>query len=251
MSPNPGGQPTVVVARRVKPGCEAAFEANRERNLEAMRTLLATARTAGADPSMLVTSCGTCRESLAHYDLSRRLQDPLAHQDVLQFLVGRVSHLADGERPAEGLLYHASCHAEWTGLPAAKAAETYRAALARLTGTAVALSPGCCGESGLGAMTSPAIYNKIRERKQDQLAQDLDGRASDSPVLVGCPSCKIGIKRGLMAMGQDRPVLHAAEWLARQVGGKKWKKDAKRAFAKAKAEAGGLRRVDVDGFSGN
>ena len=32
-------------------------------------------------------SCGTCRESLAQYDLSRRLQDSLAHQDVLQ--IGR------------------------------------------------------------------------------------------------------------------------------------------------------------------
>ena len=43
-----------------------------------------------------------------------------------------------------------------------------------------------CGESGMGAMTSPEIYNLLRERKRARLARAFaDGR--DGPVIVGCP----------------------------------------------------------------
>ncbi|HJD97476.1 hypothetical protein, partial [Mailhella massiliensis] len=73
------------------------------------------------------------------------------------------------------------------------------------------------------------------------LQSALAGYKSDAPILVGCPSCKIGIARTLMTMdmehparGKDkvredkpvidthRPVLHNAEWLAETLLGKNW-----------------------------
>ena len=76
------------------------------------------------------------------------------------------------------------------------------------------ISPHCCGESGLGAMTSPKIYNRLRQRKKEQLTHDLDGYAPEAPIVVGCPSCKIGVSRSLLEMDASREVLHTLEFLA-------------------------------------
>jgi Fe-S oxidoreductase len=110
--------------------------------------------------------------------------------------------------------------------PKLKAAEMYRAALSKVTGADVALSPGCCGESGLGALTSPAIYNRLRERKQEQLRADL-GMDRERPIVVGCPSCKVGIKRSMLQMKLSNRVMHTVEYLAECVGGPKWRREFK------------------------
>jgi len=127
-------------------------------------------------------------------------------------------------------------------VPAAKAPDLYRQALGELTGSRVDLSPGCCGESGLGAITSPELFNRIRLRKQEQLLKDLGAARSETqPILVGCPSCKIGVKRCLLRMGRKQSVHHVLEYLALAQEGPKWRKGFLKALAKARTE--GRKRV--------
>jgi FAD/FMN-containing dehydrogenase/Fe-S oxidoreductase len=211
-------------------GCTEAYNANRHRAIqEILDTLILTGR-AGLKATTLLTSCGTCRESLATFDFSQELSEPLEHLDIVQFLLPRLDIPKTG---GEALLYHAACHAEWVGVNKVKAPDIYRKAIADATGARVRLSPGCCGESGLGALTSPAIYNRIRGRKKEQLAADLalpDSRRPDkeTPVIVGCPSCRIGVKRCLMQLHRPNDVMHTTEYLAALVGGPRWKRELKR-----------------------
>jgi Fe-S oxidoreductase len=107
-----------------------------------------------------------------------------------------------------------------------------------MVGAKVAISPHCCGESGLGALTSPRIYNRLRMRKKEQLSGDLAGYPAEHPVVVGCPSCKIGISRTLLEMGVDRQVLHTLEFLARLRHGESWRKDFRKQLDKASSENG-------------
>lgn len=84
--------------------------------------------------------------------------------DVVQFIIQQDKD-GFGQGPEE-LLYHAACHHEWTGVAPLKAGEIYASELGKLVGAKVAVSPFCCGESGLGALTSPKIYNRLRMRKR-------------------------------------------------------------------------------------
>jgi Fe-S oxidoreductase len=141
-------------------------------------------------------------------------------------------------------------------------------ALERLTGASIMLNPGCCGESGAGAYTCPGIYNTLRERKRGNLQSALAGYDSEAPILVGCPSCKIGIARTLMTMdaanpargkGQEveqkqgeqpvidthRPVLHNSEWLARKLLGNNWLADLKAAGARDAKGHPAVRTVEM------
>jgi len=181
---------------------------------------------AGLKATTLLTACGTCRESMETYDFSGELVEPLAHMDVMQFLTERLQKNPVAMRCNEPIVYHAACHAEWVDVPKVKAAEMYRSTLADMTKVDVSLSPGCCGESGLGALTTPAIYNRLRERKKDQLQSDLARRPA-KPIVVGCPSCKVGIKRSMLQMKRSNRVIHTSEYLAECVGGPKWKKELK------------------------
>ncbi|KAB1442104.1 FAD-binding and (Fe-S)-binding domain-containing protein [Pseudodesulfovibrio senegalensis] len=201
-------------------GCEEAYKTNRHRNVQDLLDTLVMTGKAGLKATTLLTACGTCRESLESYDFSQELVDPMRHLDAMQFLMERVGPV---DCPGD-VLYHAACHAEWVGTAKNKAPEQYRSALAEMTGARVELSPGCCGESGLGALTSPDIYNRLRARKEQQLQSDL-GTDRNRPVVVGCPSCKMGISRGLMEIRRHNPVLHTVEYLARCVGGDKWKRE--------------------------
>ena len=119
------------------------------------------------------------------------------------------------------LLYHGACHCEWAGVHKVKGQAQLLQALSAFCGAEAALSPGCCGESGMGAMTSPQIYNVLRQRKRQRLEEAFEHY--DGPVVVGCPSCKIGIGRTLIAMHDKRPVLHSAEWLAQLLDGEDWR----------------------------
>ncbi|BCS87911.1 FAD-binding and (Fe-S)-binding domain-containing protein [Pseudodesulfovibrio sediminis] len=203
-------------------GCEEAYKTNRHRNIQDFLDLLVKTGKAGLKATTLLTACGTCRESLESYDFSGELEEPLKQMDVVQFLMERLPKT----RRNTPALYHAACHTEWVDAPKMKAPEIYRATLAELSGTQVDLSPGCCGESGLGAMTTPEIYNLLRDRKQQQLEQDL-GNDKRRPIVVGCPSCKVGIKRSMLQMKRSNRVIHTVEYLAEGIGGRKWKKDLK------------------------
>lgn len=206
----------------ISSGCEESYKTNRHRNIQEFLDLLVKTGKAGLKATTLLTACGTCRESLETYDFSDEPVEPLKHMDVVQFLMDRLP----AARQAEDVLYHAACHAEWVDAPKIKAAEIYRSGLEKLTNANIALSPGCCGESGLGALTSPAIYNRLRDHKQDQLTSDL-GTDKHKPIVVGCPSCKVGIKRSMLQMKRSNRVIHTVEYLAECIGGKKWRKELK------------------------
>ncbi|MFV0421954.1 FAD-binding and (Fe-S)-binding domain-containing protein [Oleidesulfovibrio sp.] len=198
------------------------FSRNRERNIEAMRSMMDVAKQQGLSVSHIITACGSCRDGIARYGLAGQPNSELQHKDLVQLLIERMEpkRFAEGRR----LMYHSSCHAEWTGVHKGKAGGIYKNALADFSGADVQLTPGCCGESGMGAMTSPAIYNRLRQRKKARLEADLADYDAQSPIIVGCPSCKVGIARTLMGMKDKRPVLHTVEWLAEAEGGEDWRK---------------------------
>ncbi|MGN1038765.1 MAG: FAD-binding and (Fe-S)-binding domain-containing protein, partial [Mailhella sp.] len=220
-------------------GAAEHYEANLQRNRQVMASTMKAAAEAGFDVNMLVTACGSCRESLLRHGLTGLDGEVLAHNDIVQLLVSRLPNGVSLSH--ERIIYHSSCHPAWSGVKATKDGGKVARALERLTGASILLNPGCCGESGAGAYTCPNIYNTLRERKRNRLQSALAGYASDAPILVGCPSCKIGIARTLMTMdarhparGEDkaiadktvidthRPVLHNAEWLAETLLGKHW-----------------------------
>ena len=89
----------------------------------------------------------------------------------------------------------------------------------------------------MGAMTSPDIYNLLRSRKQIRLAEAFG--ECDGPVIVGCPSCKIGIGRCCINLRDKRPVLHTVEWIAGQLDGE----DRRQSFRKKVNEVRGEVRV--------
>jgi len=231
------------------------YEANLQYNREVIGKAIQAASEAGFDVNMLVTACGSCRESLMRHELRDLEGELLPHNDIVQLLTERLPlDMGQPAEDAERIIYHSSCHPAWSGVKATKDAGKVARALERLTGANVLLNPGCCGESGAGAYTCPSIYNTLRERKRGNLQTALAGYASDAPILVGCPSCKIGIARTLMTMdaahpargmGQmveqkqgeqpvidtHRPVMHNAEWLALRLLGKNWLADLKAAGA--------------------
>ena len=68
------------------------------------------------------------------------------------------------------------------------------------------------------------------------------GENYDGPVVVGCPSCKIGIARCLINMHDKHSVLHVAEWLAGQIDGE----DRRQSFRKKVNETrGDVRVIDL------
>ncbi|MDR0827437.1 MAG: FAD-binding oxidoreductase [Desulfovibrio sp.] len=259
-------------------GLSDAFAANQKRNTEELRALTARALHLGQGFSAILCSCGSCRDGLERWLLPEVLPHAegadLYLDDLANFLFSRVQEGrlvlggADGQRAEENMstredgeevkpalvtvppgrvLYHAPCHVEVPGMNKAKAARLYARILGRSLGTKVRLSPGCCGEAGLGAMTSPLIYNKIRARKAAQLDADLAALPSDSPLLVSCPSCKMGLSRILLNMGGDfkkRRVLHCLEYMAEQAGGPKILHKVAKLLRHVRSKDG-LRRVNM------
>ncbi|MEG2172248.1 MAG: FAD-binding and (Fe-S)-binding domain-containing protein [Desulfovibrionaceae bacterium] len=218
-------------------GMDTAFERNREQARVYLSGLIREVRAAGYSLGHVVTACGSCREGLERMELPSLVSDtgPLIQQDVLQLALPHLEaiHALDGQN----ILYHGSCHAEWAGVHKIKGQALLTQALSDFSGANVTVSPGCCGESGMGAMTSPQIYNVLRERKSLRLQEataDYTG-----PVVVGCPSCKVGIGRIFLALQDKRPVLHSAEWLASLLEGPEWR----HSFRKKANEARGDVRV--------
>ncbi len=220
-------------------GCVEAYNTNRHRNISDIQYKIAKAHIAGMDISTIITACGTCRESIESYDFTQGVNKKLKRFDAVQYLLTNPGNLDFHGLPAnEEVVYHASCHTEWTDIPKSKAPAIYKQALESILGSKITLSPGCCGESGLGAVSSPAIYNKLRDRKKDQLEHDLHGQNKKTPVLVGCPSCKVGIKRNMATLKKHNRVLHTVEYIAELIGGPKWRKEFKKMLEKAQRSDG-------------
>lgn len=228
-------------------GKDTAFEDNLAQNrqyLLSMRRSLAKQ----FDCRHLVTACGSCRDGLERLDLAESCPE-LIQADVAQLtlpiLAEKLAQQKGGcENRAAGaaeLLYHAACHCEWAGVHKIKGQKKLAASLGDFSGASVLTSPGCCGESGMGAMTSPRIYNLLRERKRNNL-EEIFARGYEGPVLVGCPSCKIGIGRSLLAMHDKRPVMHIVEWIAGRLDGE----DRRQSFRKRVNETRGeIRQVEI------
>ena len=218
-------------------GMDTAFEDNLAQNRQYLAAMLRDLAKEGLDCRYLVTSCGTCREGVERLHLHEQFAG-LEQRDIVQLVLPLLDK-AGITAPATGkLLYHASCHGEWSGLPAAKAQAQLVKELENFASVPVELSPGCCGESGMGAMTSPAIYNRLRARKMESLSQAF-AHGQDGPVVVGCPSCKIGIARCCIHLKDKRPVLHLAEWLAGLLDNE----DRRQTFRKTVNETRGKIRV--------
>lgn len=219
-------------------GMDTAFEDNLAQNRQYLAAMLRSLGRQGFDCRWLVTACGSCRDGLERLGLAEMFPG-LEHRDVSQLALPRlqkpnVEETDEGAATPPQALYHASCHCEWADVNKIKGQRQLVSALKDFSGQAVGMSPGCCGESGMGAMTSPEIYNLLRERKRERLAKAFaDG--VEGPVIVGCPSCKIGIGRNLLAMRDKRPVLHVAEWLAGLLDGE----DRRQTFRKRVNETRG------------
>ena len=104
-----------------------------------------------------------------------------------------------------------------------------------------------------GSTHTTSLYSVVKAIKDKAEAGDeaaLADYPAQSPILVGCPSCKVGITRSLMAMHERRPVLHTVEWLAtllfRERWGEKWIRVFRRQIAPS-ADAQGVRIVELDG----
>lgn len=190
----------------------------------------------------VLTSCGTCREGLREYRLPALNTPKIEFLDVVQFIMRHAPTFAGSPKR---LLYHAACHHEWTGVAPLKAGEIYAQELGRLVDAKVSISPFCCGESGLGALTSPKIYNRLRARKKEQLSEDLSDYPAQNPIVVGCPSCKIGISRNLLDMGDKHEVLHSLEFLARLRHGQDWRTTFETRLKASKVQ-NGMRILDPD-----
>ena len=225
-------------------GMDTAFEDNLAQNRQYLSAMLRNLARQGFNCRWLVTACGSCRDGLERLHLEESFPG-LEHRDVSQLVLPLLPPLADaqasmpGPAPEDGaaeagVLYHASCHSEWADVHKIKGQRQLMAALEDYSGQSVTISPGCCGESGMGAMTSPEIYNLLRERKRGRLEAAFAGGVS-GPVVVGCPSCKIGIGRTLLAMRDKRPVLHITEWLAGLMDGE----DRRQTFRKRANESRG------------
>lgn len=200
-------------------GMEEAFERNREVTRRRLADLILGIRENGYDLKHVVTSCGSCRDGIERMELNSLVAD-VAQQDVVQLVLPLLEARPEALE-GKKLLYHGACHCEWAGVHKVKGQNQLIRALGAFSGAGVALSPGCCGESGMGAVTSPQIYNILRQRKRARLEEALENY--DGPVVVGCPSCKIGIGRTLLAMHDKRPVLHSTEWLAQLLDGEDWR----------------------------
>jgi Fe-S oxidoreductase len=177
----------------------------------------------------LLTACGTCRDSLERHELGV-LFPTIAHQDVVQLALSRLESIT--AYAGQCFLYHTACHMEWVGPHKVTGHRQIAASLEAATGASLRLSSGCCGESGMGAFTSPEIYNILRARKRLDLEEQC--AVCEGAVLVGCPSCKVGIGRTLLAMRDKRPVLHLSEWLAAAYMGEDWRQQFRRKINEAR-----------------
>ncbi|MCL1916440.1 MAG: heterodisulfide reductase-related iron-sulfur binding cluster, partial [Desulfovibrionaceae bacterium] len=235
-------------------GLQDIFRGNQQTNMETLGAWTKKATRLGYPISRILTACGTCRDGLERYALEKlpdvtftEGESPLA--DVFQFLSRNMpdkdaSHSASAKA---GLIYHVPCHAEWSGAAKNKAAEIYAEALNRHSGRKTLISRHCCAESGVGAVISPLEHNILRRRKAADLREAMTLTEDEAPVLVGCPSCKMGVIRTLMGLKQKRPVLHTLEFLAGEAFGQDWRRRVRKLLSGATAAGDGLRLVDMEG----
>ncbi|MBD5642208.1 MAG: (Fe-S)-binding protein, partial [Desulfovibrio sp.] len=217
-------------------GKDTAFDDNQAITRQYLASMLRNLAKQGFDCRWLVTACGSCRDSMERTKLTESFPG-LKIQDISQLTLPRLASSAPRKNQPVPI-YHGSCHCEWADVHKIKGQNMLVQALRDFSGSEIEVSRGCCGESGMGAMTSPGIYNLLRERKRRNLEQAF-AAGNEGPVIAGCPSCKIGLGRTLLAMHEKRPVLHIAEWIAGQIDGE----DRRQSFRKRVNETRGAIRI--------
>jgi len=198
-------------------GCNETYEQLKQNNSEYLSNLVHLAEDRGMDIRYLATSCGTCRSSLEKYDLRKIKKGGLELVDIMQLLVKSAGELKTKPSPFNKLVYHSSCHGAMTKVAQGNADEKYAELLEDILDTDIAISPHCCAESGLGALTAPAVYNKLRKRKQDVLSKYIESENYRDPILVSCPSCKIGLTRIMRILKKKNKVLHTLEYIDKEL----------------------------------
>jgi Fe-S oxidoreductase len=131
-------------------------------------------------------------------------------------------------------LYHDPCHTPIKVYQPLEVAST-------LTGSPVALSPRCCGESGTLALTRPDVSTQVRYRKERELRMAVAGPREVEPgqsvkILTSCPSCLQGLSRFADDTGAQADYIVVE--MARRLLGEDWLPE----FV-GKANAGGIERV--------
>jgi Fe-S oxidoreductase len=142
--------------------------------------------------------------------------------DVYQFLCPDLRGKSTKREEETPLIYHSSCHSAWSEVPQKEADAIYTSSLEQCLSTSVGRSPHCCAESGLGALTAPEVYNRLRKRKRAALEEALGPDEEKSTVLVSCPSCKIGLNRIMGSLPHKARVQHTLEYLAERYYGMHW-----------------------------
>ena len=226
-------------------GADGNYKENLARNKQILAATIKSAEARGLRISKLITACGSCRDSLHRYDIEDVHGIPLTQMDVIQVLVSQADECVMCTGKDMHLLYHASCHPEWSGVKAVKGGAAVASALEKISGAKISISQGCCGESGTGAYSSPGIYNALRERKKMRLEKSLPIYEPETPILVGCPSCKIGVGRTLLGLSEaghtelaKHTVLHSTEWLAERMFGENWMQNLKKEAIKVDTTTG-------------
>jgi FAD/FMN-containing dehydrogenase/Fe-S oxidoreductase len=206
-------------------GCTKTFSELRERNIASLSRTVRMAHDSGIKVDAVLTSCGTCQAALQHVDLDSFLPGSFCLSDAFAYLLPDFTRDDKVDSCSSEVIYHPSCHSP-LGPVSARVEQTDYADLLQLgLGASVESSPHCCAESGLGALTSPGVYNRLRKRKKEVLEQQLLGVEAGKPFLVSCPSCKIGISRILRSMKSNHHVLHVLEHAATLKRGKKWRQE--------------------------
>jgi Fe-S oxidoreductase len=203
-------------------GCSKSFASLQKQTRNALHDALDQARQAGVSIDTIVTSCGTCRAGLEYLDLNVEGAEPVQIQDVFQYLHPFMQKHTPPLDQGQSIVYHAACHAAWSHVAQDKAASIYARHMASVAGDRVVISPHCCAESGLGALTSPSIYNQLRKRKTNALTSQVEGENTQH-ILVSCPSCKIGISRIVRNQKLNLQVEHTLEHLANRRLGTNWR----------------------------
>ena len=227
-------------------GMDTEYDDNLAKNRQYLASMLRSFAQEGYECHHIVTSCPTCMDSIERYGLTEQFPD-LDIQDVAQLTLpllqaarqpGEAAPLPAGTR----LLYHGSCHCPWSGVHRVKGHQMVIKAVGEYSGATLELNTGCCGESGMGSVTSPEIYNILRSRKQENLARAMGDNYKDI-VLVGCPSCKIGVARCFLNMKRKNHVVHIAEFLAGLIDGEDRRQTFRRLVGETKGE---LRVINMD-----
>ena len=167
------------------------------------------------DIKHVLTSCGTCIDQLASYELGDIFKDS-SLVDIHEYLLEQdVTLKATGEQ----YLYHAPCH------DPIKSDES-STVISKIMNSEVVNNDRCCGEAGTFAVARPDIAKQAKFRKEAEIKKGLANIAkTDKPVkmLTTCPACRQGLAR-YKGSANIEPI-YPIELIAEQQLGENWQNE--------------------------